>query len=303
MAQDIENPMKNLPQRFAELPLSGKLSAMVAVAALIAIMVGVILWGRQPEYRVLYSNLSDRDGGLVIAALTQMNTPYRFAEGGGAVLVPAATVHEARLRLASLGLPKGSVVGFELMENQKLGVTQFQEQVKFQRALEGELTRSIQALDAVQSARVHLAIPKQTVFLREQQKPSASVLVNLYPGRVLDRSQVIGIRHLVSSSVADLPLNSVTVLDQNGNLLTDNQDTGSGPQLDPGQLAFLHQTEQSYIKRIHDILEPIAGRDNVRAQVTADLDFSQYRVDRGNVQTQWERQRCDDTQPTRLGNE
>src|SRR5690606_37442652 len=138
------------------------------------------------------TNLSDKDGGAVIAALSQMNVPYRFESGGAAILVPEDRVHDARLKLASQGLPRGGTVGFELLENQKFGVTQFQERLNFQRGLEGELARSVQSLAAVQSARVHLALPVRNGFLREQQKPTASVLLSLYPGRTLDRGQVAG---------------------------------------------------------------------------------------------------------------
>lgn len=260
---------------FNQLSSGRKLGLMLGLSALIALLIGVWLWVQTPEYRVLYSNLSDRDGGAIITSLQQMNVPYKMAEGGGAIMVPAGQVYEVRLRLASQGLPKGSVVGFELMENQKLGTSQFLEQVNYQRALEGELTRSIQSLAAVQSARVHLAIPRPTVFVRDQQKPGASVLISLYPGRVLDGAQVSGIVHLVSSSVPDMPLKNVTVVDQNGNLLSASKDGLTRAGLEPDQLDYLRQVEQSYVKRIEDILVPITGADNVRAQVTADLDFSQ----------------------------
>jgi flagellar M-ring protein FliF len=275
MTQEIANSPTTLTQRLSALPMRAKIAAMIAIAAVIACASVIAMWAHTPDYKLLYSNLEDRDGGAIIAALTQMNVPYKFAEGGGAVLVPSDKVHEARLKLASQGLPKGGTVGYELMENQKFGATQFQEQVNYQRALEGELAKSIQSLAAVQSARVHIAIPKPSVFLRETQKPTASVLVNLNPGRALERAQVDGIMHLVSSSVAELPLKAVSVVDQNGTLLSGARDSTGGAQLDPSQLVYLHQTEQSYIKRIVDILEPIVGRDNVRAQVTADLDFSQ----------------------------
>ncbi|MGE5027465.1 MAG: flagellar basal-body MS-ring/collar protein FliF, partial [Betaproteobacteria bacterium] len=247
----------------------------LGLAAAIALIVGAWLWSQTPDYRVLYSNLSDRDGGAIIGALQQMNVPYKMAEGGGAILVPAGQVYEVRLRLASQGLPKGSVVGFELMENQKLGTSQFLEQVNYQRGLEGELTRSIQSLAAVQGARVHLAIPRQSVFTREQQKPSASVLVSLHPGRLLDKAQVSGIVHLVSSSVPELPIKNVTILDQNGNLLSGAADGRESAGLDPSQLEYLRQVEQSFIKRIESIISPITGVENVRAQVAAELDFAQ----------------------------
>ncbi|HLU77030.1 MAG TPA: flagellar basal-body MS-ring/collar protein FliF [Burkholderiales bacterium] len=248
---------------------------LTGFALIIAVLVGIFLWSRTPDYRVLYANLSDRDGGAVVQALQQMKVPYKFSEGGGIIYVPSDKVHDVRLRLASQGLPRGGAVGFELLENQKFGLTQFQEQVNYQRALEGELSRSVQSLSAVQSARVHLAIPKPSVFLREQQKPSASVLLNLYAGRTLSREQIAGITHLVSSSVPELPTTSVSVVDQNGNLLSSDGNPRMQGELDEQQLAYRHQVEASYIQRITDILEPVVGRDNLRVQVTADLDFSQ----------------------------
>ncbi|CAJ0772983.1 MAG: flagellar basal-body MS-ring/collar protein FliF [Ralstonia sp.] len=252
--------------------LSPRLLLMIGGAALVAVIAAAMLWSRAPDYRVLYSNVSDSDGGAIIAALQQMNVPYRFAEGGTAIMVPETSVHEARLKLASQGLPKGGQAGFELMENQKFGTSQFAEQVNYQRALEGELARTIQAMQEVQSARVHLAMTKPSVFVREQAKPSASVLLKLYPGRMLDRSQVQAIGHLVSSSVPNLPLANVTVVDQSGRLLSSSfQDTASG--LDPTQLSYVRDVEQGYIKRIEAILGPVVGEDNVRAQVTADVDL------------------------------
>jgi len=261
-----------LTQAWARLTNPQKIGLMGAVAAVIAIVVSSAMWGSAPEYRVLYSNLSDRDGGAIIESLQQMNVPYKFT--GGAIEIPAAQVPEMRLRLASQGLPKGSTAGFELMENQKFGTSQFLEQVNYQRALEGELARSVQTLAQVQNARVHLAIPKPTVFIKDQQKPSASVVLSLHPGRTLDAGQVSAIVHLISSSVPEMPAKSVTVVDQNGTLLSAMRE--SGPELlDPSQLKYLRQIEQDYIKRIEAIVSPLVGANNVRAQVTADLDFSQ----------------------------
>ena len=203
-----------------------------------------------------------------------MNVPYKFAEGGGAILVPDSQVHGTR-RAGCPRFAQGGLVGFELMENQKFGTSQFVEQLNFHRALEGELARSIQSLSVVSSARVHLAVPKQSVFLREQQKPSASVLVNLYPGRTLDPQQVSAVAHLVSSSVANLPLKNVTVVDQHGNLLSRTDESNTNNGLDPSQLKYVQALEQSYIARIEAILSPIVGKENVRAQVAADIDFAQ----------------------------
>jgi flagellar M-ring protein FliF len=253
-----------------------RLGLLLGIAVVVALTVGGWLWSRTPEYRVLYANLSDRDGGAIVNALQQMNVPYKFADGSGAVMVPDNRVHEARLQLASQGLPRGGQVGFELMENPKLGASQFLEQVNYQRALEGELARTIQSLAAVQSARVHLALAKPTVFVREQQKPSASVLLNLNRGRGIDPAQVNAIIHLVSSSVPDMPVKNVTVVDQNGALLSATG--GNAPNtagLDASQLKFLREIEAGYVQRIESIIAPLVGAANVRAQVTADVDFSQ----------------------------
>jgi flagellar M-ring protein FliF len=258
---------------FSQVPMAQKVKAGLGVVALIAVATSAWLWSQQPDWRVLYTSLSDKDGGAVIASLTQMNLPYKFTEGGGAIMVPASRVHDARLKLASQGLPRGGNVGFELMENQKFGTTQFQERLNFQRGLEGELARSIQGLAAVSSARVHLALPVQNGFLREQQKPSGSVVLNLHPGRTLDRQQVAGILHLVASSVPEMSTKQVSILDQNGSLISDFDTAANG--LDPSQLSYLRQIESALSRRVLDMLEPIVGTGNIRAQVTADLDFTQ----------------------------
>ena len=266
----------NFGQRIMALPMQRKLMLAGGLLALVVIFVAMLTMGREGDYRVLYSNLSDKDGGAILTQLQQMQVPYKHADGGQAILVPADKVHDVRLKLAAAGLPKGSVVGFELMENQKFGVTQFQERLNFQRGLEGELTRSIQTIAGVQSARVHLALPNQNGFFREQQKASASVVLSLYPGRVLDRAQVAGIVHLVSSSVPEMSPKLVSVLDQSGSLLSGPQEPGADQQgLDAQQLQYVRQIEANYTQRVRDILEPVIGKDNFRAQVTAEVDFAQ----------------------------
>ena len=262
--------------RLATMDRRKRMRLALGAVVLVAVAIAAVVLGRQPDWRVLFANLSDKDGGAVVAQLATMNIPYKYSDGGGAVMVPADKVHDVRLRLASQGLPKGSVAGFELMENSRFGMTQFQEKLNFQRGLEGELTRSIQALGSVQSARVHLALPSQNGFFREQQKPSASVLLSLYPGRALERAQIAGIVHLVASSVPELAPTAVSVLDDSGKLLSDSGAAGDAAgAVDGQQLQYRQQLEQLYTRRILDILEPVVGRQNVKAQVTADVDFSQ----------------------------
>ncbi len=273
-AEDSTPP--NLWARLRALPMGKQLMLAGGVLALVGLLAASAFMSTAPDYKVLFANLSDKDGGAIVAQLSQMNVPYKYTEGGTAVLVPADKVHDVRLKLAQAGLPKGSTVGFELMDNARFGTTQFQERLNFQRGLEGELVRSITALSAVQGARVHLALPNQNGFFRDQQKPSASVLLTLHPGRTLDRAQLAGIVHLVSSSVPEMNPKAVSILDQTGTLLSGPAEgMGAANGLDAQQLQYVNQIESQYTKRIIDILEPVVGRDNLRAQVSAEIDFSQ----------------------------
>lgn len=247
-----------------------KIPLLIAGAVAIAVIAVLALWAKSPDYRVLYSNISDRDGGAIVTQLTQMNIPYRFTDNGTALLIPAEKVHETRLRLAQQGLPKGGAVGFELLDQEKFGISQFSEQINYQRALEGELSRTIETLGPVQTARVHLALPKPSLFVREQKQPSASVTLNLQPGRALDEGQINAIVYMVSSSVAGLPAGNVTVVDQGGHLLT--QSDGTGRDLNATQLKYANEVESRIQRRIEAILQPMVGNGNVHAQVTAQID-------------------------------
>ncbi|MDA5542749.1 MULTISPECIES: flagellar basal-body MS-ring/collar protein FliF [Yersinia] len=267
-----ENRENNFTTTLARLRANPKIPLLIAAAAAIAIIVALMLWAKSPDYRVLYSNLSDRDGGDIVTQLTQLNIPYRFADTGGALLIPADKVHETRLRLAQQGLPKGGAVGFELLDQEKFGISQFSEQVNYQRALEGELARTIGTLGPVLNVRVHLAIPKPSLFVREQKSPTASVTLALQPGRALDDGQINAIVYMVSSSVAGLPPASVTVVDQTGRLLT--QSDSAGRDLNAAQLKFTNEVENRFQRRIETILAPMVGSGNIHAQVTAQVDFA-----------------------------
>jgi flagellar M-ring protein FliF len=163
-------PSNPLAEGFGRLNTGQKVRALGGVVVLLAIVIAAIFMGKQTDWRVLFANLNDKDGGAIVAQLATMNVPYKYTEGGGAIMVPAEKVHDVRLRLASQGLPKGSIGGFEMMEANRFGMTQFQERLTFQRGLEGELTRSIQSISAVQSARIHLALPNQNGFFQRTAK-------------------------------------------------------------------------------------------------------------------------------------
>jgi len=264
---------RTLAEKFAALPLKPVMLLAVGAAALAAVAITLALQSGGSDYRVLYSGLSDKDGGAVISQLSQMNVPYRHAEGGGAIMVPADQVLDLRMRLSNMGLPRNSVVGYELLDTQKFGQTQAGEGMSMKRATEGELMRTIGSLSAVQQVRVHLALPQQNGFFREQQKPSASVMLTLHPGRTLDRAQLAGIVHLVASSVPELSAKAVSVVDGDGTLLTGPD--GSGQGLDAQQLQYVQQVESTLQRRVLELLEPVIGRENLRATITADVDFSE----------------------------
>lgn len=270
----FSNAFNLIKDRFDNLNMRQKMGLAGAVLFLVVAVAGVSMSGsKSGQYKVLFSNLTDTDGAAIVASLQQMNIPYKFTEGGGALMVPESSVYDARLKLAGQGLPKSGTVGFEVLENQKLGTSQFVEQVNYQRALEGELSKSITSIGSIKSARVHLAVPKQTAFVRDQEKPTASVVLTMYPGRFLDPQQVVAITYLVSSSVPKLSPSQVSIVDQDGNLLSHQPQRADS--LDSSQIKYVAELEHALSKRISILLEPVIGRDNVRAQVTLDMNFDE----------------------------
>lgn len=262
-------PLNQLSERLFSNPL---IPLLVAGSAVIALLIALWMWAGAPEYRVLYSNLSEEDGGRIISELENRGIPYKLTQGGRTLMVPGDKVYKLRLQLAEQGLPQGANVGFEIMDNQAFGVSQFTEQVNYQRSLQGELASSIESMAPVSRARVHLSMSKPSVFIRDREPAKASVVLTLAPGRTLGEGQVNAIVHLVSSSVPDLTMENVTVVDQTGRLLTR---TGDITGLDGSRLDYVRKVEQHYRQRIENILEPILGSSNVRAQVAAELDFNQ----------------------------
>jgi len=255
-------------------PIMKQVMFLVAIAASIAIGGYVLMWSQTPNYQVLFSGMQPKESSEVVAILQQSNIEYKLDPTSGALLVPASEVQALRMKLAAEGLPRSSTQGMDMLDgDQGFGTSQFVERARYQRAMEEELSRSISQLNNVQSARVHLATPKQSVFVRDRKEPTASVILNLYAGRNIEPGQVTAITHMVASSVPNMSHANVTVVDQRGRLLSKN-DRDANVALSDTQLEYTQKLEKGYIERIEDILSPIVGMDGVRAQVVAEVDFT-----------------------------
>ncbi len=273
MAEKQTNQLSLSGQGFGSLSVMRQMGILIGLAASIAIGGAVAFWSQTPNYRSLYTGLADRDVMEVSDALQKAGIPFEI-EGAGTVKVPGDQIHDARIKLAAQGLPNSNSGGFEVLDkNQTFGTSQFMEKARYQRALEGELSQTISSLRNVESARLHLAIPKQSVFIRNQKKPSASVLVNLYPGRNLDEGQVAAISHMVASSIPNLDTEHVSIVDNKGRLLSSPDATGE-MGMTTSQFSHRKRLEDYLTKRIEALITPIVGVGGVRAQVTTDLDFS-----------------------------
>ncbi len=247
---------------------------LFAIAGSVAVGVYVVLWSQKPNYSLLYGSLSEQDAAQVIESLQKSNIEYHVDQNSGAVMVASAKVHEARMKLAQEGLPKSASSGFSILnEEQKLGTSQFMEKARYQHALEKELALSISKVSAVKAARVHLAVPKESVFLRNRKAASASVLLDLYPGHRLEAGQVAAIANLIASSVPSLETSNVSIIDQYGHLMSQNN-SSADLAVTSSQFQYVTQVENSYIERIENILIPLLGPDGVKAQVTAEMDFT-----------------------------
>ncbi|MFL6575828.1 MAG: flagellar basal-body MS-ring/collar protein FliF [Povalibacter sp.] len=258
---------------------------LIGVAAAVAAGVGVVLWSKEPTYSLLYGNLSQTDSAQIAQALQTSGIPYKL-DNNGEITVPAEHVHDARLKLAGQGLPEGDG-GFAVMSKDPgFGVSQFMEGARYQHALETELARTIASLQPVEAARVHLALPRQSAFVRDRRPPSASVLLQLKAGRRLEQEQVTAIVNLVASSIPELEANQVTVIDQQGRLLSSPEGTQDEFAVRSKQLDMARDMEERYTHRIEELLAPLVGPGRVRAQVVADVEMStteeareQYRPD------------------------
>lgn len=270
-----EQTMMTLMPANAGVAWMRQLGVFIGIAAAVALGVGVVMWSRTPSYGLLYSDLSDRDLTQVMDALQAADIAFKVDDASGALMVPAAKVRDARLKLAAAGLPKSASRGFEVLDSPPgpFGSSQMAETARYQRALEEELGKSVARLSNVRGARVHLALPRPSALARDRKDPSASVLVDLYPGRVLEEGQVAAITHMVSGSVPDLKMADVTVVDQHGRLLSEGERPA---EMRAATLRFdyTRKLEDSYARRVEDMLAPLVGADGVKAKVAAELDFT-----------------------------
>ncbi|MEE9494465.1 MAG: flagellar basal-body MS-ring/collar protein FliF [Gammaproteobacteria bacterium] len=260
---------------FQRLPVLRQVGLMMGLAASVALGVSVILWAQTPPYTLLYGNLSGKDASDVLESLQKSGIDYKIESGSGAILVPNSSLHQARMELARDGLPEGNSMGFEILEKEQgFGTSQFIEKARYQRAMEGEIANTITSMKNVEYTRVHLAIPKRSVFLRDKSHPTASVMIKLRSGRVLSEEQVAAVMHLVSSSVPYLEPENITVVDQSGNLLNNGFDKNSMGNTS-SQFSYNRKLEDTYSKRIRTLLEPMVGAGKVRASISAELDFTE----------------------------
>ncbi len=271
--QDARGGLALTSQGFGNMPVLNQVGFLMGIAASIAIGGAIAFWAQTPNYHNLYSGLAAKDVMAVTDALQKIGVPFEMS-GTGTVRVPGDQVDQVKIKLAAQGLPNSQGEGFELLdEDQGFGTSQFMEKARYQRALEGELSRTISTMRNVESARVHLAIPKQNFFLRDKRKPSASVMLNLYAGRNIDEGQVAAIVHMVASSIPELESSNVTVVDQRGRLLT-RPDAGDAIGLSSSNFTHKKSIEAHLTAQIEKLITPIVGLGGIRAQVNTELDFS-----------------------------
>ncbi len=258
----------------ADLTVIKQVGLMLAVAFSVAVGVAIVLWSQAPTYDLLFSNLAQNESGEVLEALDRLEVEYKIDGNTGAIMVGSGQARNIKLKLAGEGLPRTDNVGYELLDKESSFTTSKNVEMKrFQQVLEGEISRTIMAIDNVKTAKVLLALPKQSVFVRKKKKPSASVILSLYRGRSLEKSQIEAIVHLVASSVPMMEASQVTLVDQRGRLLNSNDNSGLSATIK--QFDYKREIEDHLMARIENILMPIVGREGLRVQISADVDFSE----------------------------
>ncbi|TXR54931.1 flagellar basal body M-ring protein FliF [Reinekea thalattae] len=259
---------------FNKLTMMRQFGLLVALSATIALALGVVLWMQKERYRPLMNSTNSFDAAELIEVLQGQKIDFDIDPSSGVILVKQSDLHAARLAVAGAGLSDDQTVGYELLdEDQPLGQSQFMENARYLRSLEGELARTISSINQVRLARVHLAIPARSVFVRNQREPTASVFVELYAGAELDNSSVKAVRNLVSTSIPELKDENVSIVDQRGRLLSDSEENLED-EMTNRQFDYQRRIEENLVSRINSILSPILGTEKFQAEVSADIDFT-----------------------------
>ncbi len=270
-----EKTKTNLIETIKQWPTSRQISLGVVTVLCLVFFSVLVMQARHVDYQLLFGNLPAGDASAVLTRLKEQKIAYRLENGGTAIYIPANKVYEIRLELAGAGLPQGAGVGFEIFDKQSFGMTDFAQKINYQRALQGELARTISSLDPVESARVHLALAAKRLFREQQEKTTASVIVKLVPGRKLNDGQIQGIVNLVSGSVEGLQAGKVAIIDANGRVLSKSQQTEMDNPLSPGLQQYQQGLEKRLENRAQSLLDRALGVGNSLVQITASLDFSQ----------------------------
>ncbi len=258
---------------FFNLSLGKKLTLAILILGSVAGFIFLMNWSGQSEYQPLFTNLNSEDASAILSKLKEQKIEYRIASNGSTILVPEQYIYEIRLQMASVGLPQGGGIGFEIFDNTKLGMTAFAQNVNFQRALQGELARTINRIAEIESARVHIVMTEKSLFVEEEEPATASVVLKLQPGKFLTPSQVKGIVHLVSSSVARLKAENVTVVDSNGKMLAGAKDTSSFESLSSDQLDYQARVEKNLEDRVRTMLVSALGENKAIVRLSCSFDF------------------------------
>ena len=272
---NFQDFLGQLGERFNELSQGKKVAALSLVALALASLLVMSLWLKAPDYQLLYANLSQEDAGAIVEKLKNQKIPYEVSNGGRTIRVASDMIHETRLQLAGEGLPEGSDVGLEMFEDTPLGMTDFIQKINFQRALQGELTRTIKTLDAVAQVRVHLVIPKDNLFRKQKPKGKASITLKLKSGKSLSEGQIQGIVHLVSASVGSIEASNVVIVDVNGNLLSGGKEPSEGAMMSTSNFKHKLRVQKELQAKIIKMLEDALGSGKVIAKISTDLDFEQ----------------------------
>ncbi|SPD72702.1 Flagellar M-ring protein [uncultured Desulfobacterium sp.] len=256
---------------------AGKLFVLISLlGAVLTSILFLMIWSNEPDFQILFSNLTPEDAGAIVNDLKDQKVPYQISSNGSSILVPKNVIYETRLQMANQGLPKGSGIGFEIFDTTKLGMTEFVQNVNYQRALQGELSRTINGFDEVEGSRVHIVMPAKSLFIEDETHPTASVVIKLKKGKRLSENQIKGIVHLVSSSVSGLRPEDITIVDNNGKMLAGSEENSADGQLSSNQLEYQEKVERSLEKRIESMLEKVLGPEKAIVRISCSFDFRRH---------------------------